>query len=255
MQIIAIAGQKGGTGKTTTTINLADGLHKAGHKVLVIDLDPQHSCTRGLGIVPEAGDNIAAAIMGGKPLSNVLYEYRPGWDIAPAHLELAEAEIAIQAKMGRENKLKQAIAALPADTYDMILIDCPPALGLLHINALSAAGGVLVPMRPEINDIRAFSGYMGTIAEVQQNINPALQFLGIVITHHNPRAIHHQQAIALLTQQGHRMAAATIGSTVALAEATTAGQPIADYAPDNKRSAEYADLTSEVLAWLKRSQK
>lgn len=246
MRVISIVSQKGGVGKTTTTLALGSLLSRQGRRVLMIDMDPQASLSISCGV--EIGESSIADVMIGKlTLSQILWEVLPNLVLAPADIALAQVELLMVAKMGRENILARALDALAEKMeLDYCLIDCPPSLGLLTINALVAADEALIPTRPEFLGRRALIPLMEVIDEVQANLNPGLKIMGILPTFWNPRLRHHAQVIEGWRASGAPLLEIRIGQSIRAAESPAAGKSITDYAPNNKITEGYRSLASWI---------
>ncbi len=247
---IAIANQKGGVGKTTTSVNLSACLADLGKKVLLVDLDPQGNATSGYGIdksqlehsvydVLVAGTDITTAIRNTE-LTNL--------DILPATIELAGAEVELVAAMSRENKLKRALEKVKP-SYDYILIDCPPSLGLLTLNSLTAADSVLMPIQCEFYALEGVSQLMNTVNLVQQNLNQDLVLEGVLLTMYDARTrLSVQVAEEVRNHFAGKVYETIIPRNVRLSEAPSYGQPILAYDPKSKGAEVYMDLAKEVNA-------
>jgi chromosome partitioning protein len=248
--ILAIANQKGGVGKSTTAAAIGAELAQAGRKVLLIDLDPQSSLTQGLGF--EAPGASMAEVIGGAQrghmaIQDIVKTISPGLDLAPADIQLAANELGLISRIGRENVIKQALAYVRG--YDLAIIDCPPALSLLTIGALVAAAAVIVPTLPSAGDLRGVKMFLGTMDQARE-LNPGLQLLGVVIVQYDPRFIAHAQALEAIKAAGLQVIG-IIPRSVKAQEATAARQPINIYDPSGKIAEAYKPITRKVLSWLK----
>ncbi len=248
-RILAVANQKGGVGKTTTTINLATALAACGKKVLVIDLDPQGNASTGLGIRAERrSHNIYNVIVGGMPLDDAVLESRvPGMFVAPSDVDLSGAELELIDLAERERRLRHALAG-SAQRYDFILIDCPPALGLLTLNALVAADAVLVPLQAEFYALEGLSHLIRTIKRVTRALNPTLEIQGIVLTMYDRRNnLCDQVAQDVRAHMGDMVYDTVIPRNVRVSEAPSHGKPVLIYDMNCAGSQAYIRLAREVL--------
>ena len=248
--MLAIANQKGGVGKTTTAINLATSIAQLGHKVLLIDLDPQGNASTGLGIGrAERRFGTYAALTGTEaPAQLVRHTEIPGLDVLPADPELAGAEVELVGMDRREYRLKEAIARIPAGTYANILIDCPPSLTLLTLNGLVAAKSVLVPLQCEFLALEGISQLVHTIELVRRGLNPALRLQGIVLTMFDRRNnLSDLVAADARSFFGERVYDTMIPRNVRLSEAPSHGKPVALYDGRSPGALAYAKLADEVL--------
>ncbi len=245
--IVAVLNQKGGVGKTTTAINLGAYLAKASQRVLLVDFDPQGNATSGLGLNKETIETTSYDILfrPGEVASAILESNTPGLNIIPANAGLAAAEVELVDKSGRELKLKQAIKGLD---YDLILIDCPPALGLLTVNALTAADLLLIPVQAEYYALEGLGQLLSVMQRVRQGLNPDLELFGVVVTMFDGRTSLSGQVYDELKKHfGAKLFKTIIPRNVRLAEAPSHGQPIADHDKWSKGARAYKQLTKEVL--------
>ena len=245
-KVLVFANQKGGVAKTTTTINLGVAIKEMGHRVLVVDLDPQGNLTMSLGLDPENmrpsmydvlvnSVNIERAVM------------RQELDIAVSSIDLAAAEIALSSLIGRERALSKALMAV-ADLYDYVLIDTPPSLGLLTINALTAADGVIVPVQCEYLSLRGLAQLEKTLELVRENLNPNVHIAGILPTMYDSRTVHGREAVEVLRQSfGDVVFNTMIRKTIKFAEAPVKGESVLKYAPASEAANVYRRLAKEVL--------
>ena len=250
-RVIAVVNQKGGVGKTTTTVNLAASLSLADQKVLLIDFDPQGNASSGVGIhanMDEERPTIYNALLGEVPLSQVIRATGiDHLDLAPANPHLAGAEIELVGTFAREGKLKTALAEVK-DKYDYIFIDCPPTLGLLTVNALTAADSVLVPLQAEYFALEGLGQLMNTIGLIRQSVNPALQVEGIALTMFNSQLkLSHEIEKEVRTHFGEQVFKTVIPRNIKLSECTSFGKPIVLYDVNSKGCIAYLDLAREIL--------
>lgn len=248
MRILAITNQKGGVGKTTTCVNLAASLAATKRRVLLIDLDPQGNATTGSG-VEKAGlkQTIYHVLIGDKSIAEVRVKAESGFDVVPANRELAGAEVELVNELARETRLKTALSAL-GDEYDYILIDCPPALNLVTVNALTAAHAVMIPMQCEYYALEGLSDLVNTIKKVRAYLNPSLEIEGLLRTLFDPRNMLAQQVSAQLTQHfGDKVYRTVIPRNVRLAEAPSYGQPALAYDRASKGAQAYLALAGEII--------
>ena len=245
-QIIAIINQKGGVGKTTTTINVATFLQKQGKSVLIVDLDPQGNATSGIGLPRERVEQSTYdVIMGAISLVDAVQPIeRLGIHILPSKASLAAAETDLSSELQRENKLKLALSSA---AYDYILIDCPPALGLLTINALTAANYLLIPVQTEYYAMEGLSQLLGVVQRIRHGLNPSLEILGVVATMYDSRTSLSSQVYDELKKHfGAKLFNTVIPRNVRLAEAPSHGKTIAEHDKWSKGARSYKQLTREI---------
>ncbi len=248
-KILAIINQKGGVGKSTTAVNLAAALGAAGKEVLLVDLDPQGNATSGYGIDKRDIDQcVYNVLLGETPVEDViLAQVGSGVDVLPSTISLAGAEVELVNEMARENRLKTALGSLRG-RYDYILIDCPPSLGLLTINALVAADKLLIPIQCEFYALEGVTKLLDSMKRVKSVLNPSLDIYGIVLTMYDARTNLSKQVVdEVRSFFGDTVFETVIPRTVKLSEAPSYGQPILDYAPENKGSEAYNELAQEVI--------
>jgi chromosome partitioning protein len=249
-QIIALANQKGGVGKTTTTINLGAALAELGASVLLVDMDPQGSLGVGLGVEANALDTTVYNLLlqdGSSVDDAIVTTATPGLDLLPANIDLAAAEILLVQEVAREHALKRVLERV-RDRYDYILIDCPPSLGLLTINGLSAADGVIVPLECEYFALRGMSLLMQTLERVRERLNPELRLEGVIATMYDGRTIHGRDVFDRVKEAfGDVVFEQTVGKTIRFAEAPVAGESILTYAPSSAGAKAYRALGREVF--------
>jgi chromosome partitioning protein len=244
--VIAFANQKGGVAKTTTTLNLGVALRELGHRVLLVDLDPQGNLTMSQGMNPDAIERSMFDVLVHRvPISDVIHSVEV--DIAVASIDLAGAELALSALIGRERALDKALVEV-RERYDYILIDTPPSLGLLTINAFVAAEGVIVPVQCEYLSLRGLVQLENTLAMVRENLNPHVHVEGIVPTMYDGRTLHAREAIEILEEHfGDLVYETRIRKTVRYAEAPVKGSSVLRYEPSGPAAQAYRDLAKEVL--------
>jgi chromosome partitioning protein len=244
--VIVFANQKGGVAKTTTTLNLGVALHETGKRVLVIDLDPQGNLTMSQGMNPDAIERSMFDVLVHRvPISDVIHTVEV--DIAVASIDLAGAELALSALIGRERALEKALVEV-RDRYDYILIDTPPSLGLLTINAFVAADGVIVPVQCEYLSLRGLVQLENTLSMVRENLNTRVHVQGIVATMYDGRTLHAREAIEIIEEHfGDLVYKTRIRKTIRYAEAPVKGSSVLRYDPSGPAAQGYRDLAKELL--------
>lgn len=247
--VIALANQKGGVGKTTTTVNLGACLADLNQRVLIIDADAQGNATSGVGIKKaQVEKDIYDVLVNEEPIeSAILPSVHPGLDIVPATIQLAGAEIELTSQMAREMRLKLGLAPV-LDRYDFVLIDCPPSLGQLSINAFTASDAILIPVQSEYYALEGLSQLLNTIRLVQKHFNPNLNIEGVLLTMYDARTNLGAQVIEEVRSHFNEKVYTTIIPRITrLAEAPSYGQPIVDYDPKSKGTLVYQALAKEVM--------
>ena len=248
-KIIAVANQKGGVGKTTTSVNLCACLAQAGKKILLLDIDPQGNATGGLGVAKNKQSvSMYDVLINGAPLEGVVVPTMiETLFLVPSHIEMAGAEVEFVGMMAREQRLKQAIAPVLGE-YDYIFIDCPPSLGLLTLNALTAADALLVPIQCEYYALEGLSQLMNTMKLVRRNLNPSLDLQGVVMTMFSMRANLCMQVVTEVKKYFKKKVYNTmIPRSIRLGEAPGFGLPISLYAPKNVGARAYEELAQEFI--------
>lgn len=246
VRVIALANQKGGVAKTTTTLNLAVALKEKGMRVLCVDLDPQGNLTMSQGLNPDEIDRSMYDVLVHKlPIEQVIQEREI--DLAVSSIDLAGAELALASMIGRERALEKALVSI-RDRYDYILFDTPPSLGLLTINAFVASDGVIVPVQTEYLALRGLVQLENTLAMVRENLNPNVQIMGILATMFDKRLVNSREAVDILLENfGDLVYETRIRKLVRYAEAPVKGQSVLAYDPTGEAAKMYRDLAKEVL--------
>jgi chromosome partitioning protein len=251
--VIVFANQKGGVAKTTTTLNLGVAFAEQGHRVLLIDLDPQGNLTMSQGLNPDTiQQSMFDVLVHRLPLEQVIEKREV--EIAVSSIDLAGADMALSSQIGRERALEKALAPIK-DRYDYILIDTPPSLGLLTVNAFVAATGVVVPVQTEYLSLRGLVQLENTLAMVRENLNPRAEIIGIVPTMYDKRVTHSREADEILRENfGDLVYNTRIRKTIRFAEAPVKGMSVLGYEPSGEAANMYRDLAKEVLSGQKSRQ-
>jgi chromosome partitioning protein len=252
-RVIALANQKGGVAKTTTTLNLAVAFAERGLRVLAIDLDPQGNLSMSQGFDPDSIERSMFDVLVHRlPLEQVIQEAEV--DLAVSSIDLAGAELALSSMIGRERALEKSLLGVKG-AYDYVLIDTPPSLGLLTINALVAADGVIVPVQCEYLSLRGLVQLESTLGMVRENLNPSVEIMGILPTLYDPRTIHAREAVEILNENfGDLVFDTRIRKTVRYAEAPVKGSSVLKYDPSGPAAEAYRELAKEVLDGAKARQ-
>nr|WP_210728575.1 AAA family ATPase [Cellulomonas septica] len=250
-RVIAMCNQKGGVGKTTTTINLAAALAEYGRRVLVVDFDPQGAASVGLGVNPHELDRTVYNLLMERDaqIADVVRPTAtPGLDLLPANIDLSAAEVQLVGEVARESVLARVLRPV-LDDYDLVLVDCQPSLGLLTVNALTAAHGVVIPLECEFFALRGVALLIETIEKVRDRLNPRLEVDGILATMYDSRTLHAREVVARVHEAfGDTLLHTVIGRTVKFPDATVAAEPITTYAPSHAGAAAYRQLARELVA-------
>lgn len=248
--IIAMCNQKGGVGKTTSTINMGAALAQFGRKVLLVDLDPQGALSAGLGISHEELDITVHNLLvdsSASVLDAILPSGVENLDLVPANIDLSAAEIQLVNEVGREQALARALRPVMKD-YDFIIIDCQPSLGLLTVNALSCADSVIIPVESEYFSLRGLALLMDTVEKVRDRLNFKLEILGILVTMFDRRTLHAREVMERLVEAfGDKVFDSVITRTVRFPETSVAGEPISTWAPKSSGAVQYRNLAAEVI--------
>ncbi|RNE66811.1 ParA family protein [Cryobacterium tepidiphilum] len=249
-RIISLCNQKGGVGKTTTTINLGSALAGYGRRVLAIDFDPQGALSAGLGVPTHDVTTIYDLLTSSKmdPFEAVQTTRIEGLDVIPANIDLSAAEVHLVNEVAREQILARVLRKL-SDAYDVILIDCQPSLGILTVNALTASHGVLIPLECEFFALRGVALLIETIDKVRDRLNPAIELDGILATMYDARTLHSREVLERVVDAFHdRVLETVIGRTVKFPDASVAGLPITEFAPEHAAAKAYRQMARELVA-------
>ncbi|MBG0740533.1 ParA family protein [Paeniglutamicibacter antarcticus] len=250
-RVIAMVNQKGGVGKTTSTINLGAALAEAGRRVLLVDFDPQGALSAGLGTNPHELDLTVYNVLMDRKVDirdAIRHTGIENIDLLPANIDLSAAEVQLVNEVAREQVLDRALKKVE-DDYDVVLIDCQPSLGLLTVNALTAAHGVIIPLICEFFALRAVALLVETIEKIQDRINPGLQIDGVLATMYDARTLHGREVISRLVEAfGDKVFETVIKRTIKFADATVAAEPITSYAGNHQGADAYRRLAKELVA-------
>jgi chromosome partitioning protein len=249
-RIISLSNQKGGVGKTTTAINLSAALAEYGRKVLAIDFDPQGALSAGLGVPAHDVPTIYELMLGSvkDPHDAIVETGVPNLHVIPANIDLSAAEVHLVNEVARESILARIIAKVSSE-YDVVIVDCQPSLGLLTVNSLTAAHGVLIPLECEFFALRGVALLVETIDKVRDRLNPAIELDGILPTMYDARTLHSREVLERVVETfGDRVFETVIGRTVKFPDASVAGTPITSFAPEHQAAEAYRQLARELIS-------
>lgn len=250
-RIVAMVNQKGGVGKTTSTVSLGAALAEYGRRVLLVDFDPQGALSVALGVQAHLLDRSVYNVLMDDDCAAkdvIVSTSVPGLDLVPSNIDLSAAEVALVNEVAREHALARALATV-VDDYDFIIIDCQPSLGLLTVNALTAADGVMIPLECEYFALRGVKLLMDTIAKVRARLNPRLEVIGVVGTMYDARTLHTREVLARVVDAfGDQVFHTVISRTIKFPDATVAGEPITTFASSSSAANAYRQLAREFLA-------
>ncbi|GGF34998.1 ParA family protein [Subtercola lobariae] len=248
-RIISLCNQKGGVGKTTTTVNLGATLAEDGRRVLAVDFDPQGALSAGLGVSTHDSLTIYDLLLGTEkdPRAVIQKTSVPNFDVIPANIDLSAAEVHLINEVARETILARVLRKV-SDEYDVILIDCQPSLGLLTVNALTASHGVLIPLECEFFALRGVALLVETIDKVRDRLNPAIKLDGILATMYDSRTLHSREVMQRVVEQfGPEVLETVIGRTIKFPDASVSGTPITQFAPEHPAAQAYRQLARELV--------
>ncbi|MFC7402114.1 ParA family protein [Citricoccus sp. GCM10030269] len=249
-RVISMVNQKGGVGKTTSTINLGSALASYGRKVLMVDFDPQGALSAGLGVSPHELDTTVYNVMMERSITArdaIVETPFDDIDLLPANIDLSAAEVQLVNEVAREQVLERSLRQV-RDDYDVILVDCQPSLGLLTVNALTASHGVIIPLTAEFFALRAVALLVETIEKIQDRINPDLQIDGVLATMFDARTLHSKEVVSRLVEAfGDRVFETVIKRSIKFADATVAAEPITSFAQNHEGSKAYRTLARELI--------
>ena len=254
--VIVIANQKGGVGKTTTAINLGAALAELDRRTLLMDMDPQSALSGAMGLDSNSLSQTIYDVLidSGVPIRAIIRQVRPNLDVAPSNIDLAAAEVELVSAMGREYILKEVVAPV-RDEYNYVLIDAPPSLGLLTVNALTASDDVIIPLQCEYLALRGMRFLLETIEQVKTKLNPDLEIRGILPTMYNTRTLHAQEVVdEIRSMFGDKVFDIIVRSSIRFAEAPLAHQPILEYDPNHAGAMAYRQLAEVIVDGEKTSQ-
>ena len=253
MRVLAIANQKGGVGKTATTHALGVALADEGCHVLLVDVDPQASLTAACGIKDCRGWSLVelmeSTTPGIPPVPRVIRPLLRHLSLIPAHSALGATEQNLATRAGRERVLKRVLTPLSA-YYQLCLLDCPPSLGLLTLNALVAANAVLIPTQPQAADLYSLNLFLRAVDRVRATLNPNLRILGILVTFYDQRLLHHREILGILEASNVPVLHTKIGRSIRVAEAVAAGESVVSYSEANPQAEAYRQLAKELMPWI-----
>lgn len=255
MHILTIANHKGGTGKTATTRTLGDVLARKGYKVLMVDMDPQSSLTTSCGI-SEVSPNLSDVLGGAQPgqaaLKAIIKPISKNLDLAPSDLSMAAVDLGLISRLGGDYVLSKILDGVSGD-YDLCLIDCPPSLSKLVVNALAASQAVLIPTQPMPVDVAGVKLFIKTVSEIKESLNPGLSILGILLTFYDDRLNTHKAGLEAMNSAGWPVLPVMVGRSVRVGESAALGESIMTFEPGNPQAAAYEELGGLIELWLKKT--